>query len=77
MSGFGVILGHYVRRALAYRWLVLVPAVLVFALVTLNVTVQPDIYESYAVLMPPISRRASERAFNRSSRSWAGSSLGR
>ncbi|HEX5136319.1 MAG TPA: hypothetical protein VFY93_05055 [Planctomycetota bacterium] len=56
MSGFGVILGHYVRRALAYRWLVLVPAVLVFALVTLNVTVQPDIYESYAVLMPPISR---------------------
>jgi uncharacterized protein involved in exopolysaccharide biosynthesis len=34
---------------------VLVPAVLVFALVTLNVTIQPDIYESYAVLMPPIS----------------------
>lgn len=56
MSGFGVILGHYVRRALTYRWLVLVPAVLVFALVTLNVTIQPDIYESYAVLMPPISR---------------------
>lgn len=55
MSGFGVILGHYVRRALTYRWLVLVPAVLVFALVTLNVTIQPDIYESYAVLMPPIS----------------------
>jgi succinoglycan biosynthesis transport protein ExoP len=59
MSGFGVILGHYVRRALTYRWLVLVPAVLVFALVTLNVTVQPDIYESYAVLMPPISRPAN------------------
>jgi len=56
MSGFGVILGHYVRRALTYRWLVLVPAVLVFALVTLNVTIQPDIYESYAVLMPPISQ---------------------
>src|SRR5262245_6038210 len=55
MSGFGVILGHYIRRALTYRWLVLVPAVLVFALVTLNVTIQPDIYESYAVLMPPIS----------------------
>jgi capsular polysaccharide biosynthesis protein len=34
---------------------VLVPTVLVFALVTLNVTVQPDIYESYAVLMPPIA----------------------
>ncbi len=56
MSGFGVILGHYIRRALTYRWLVLVPAVLVFALVTLNVTIQPDIYESYAVLMPPISQ---------------------
>lgn len=55
MSGFGVIIGHYIRRALTYRWLVLVPAVLVFALVTLNVTIQPDIYESYAVLMPPIS----------------------
>jgi uncharacterized protein involved in exopolysaccharide biosynthesis len=59
MSGFGVILGHYVRRALTYRWLVLVPAVLVFALVTLNVTIQPDVYESYAVLMPPISRPAA------------------
>jgi uncharacterized protein involved in exopolysaccharide biosynthesis len=56
MSGFGVILGHYARRALMYRWLVLVPAVLVFALVTLNVTIEPDIYESHAVLMPPISR---------------------
>ncbi len=56
MSGFGVILGHYVRRALTYRWLVLVPAVLVFALVTLNVTIQPDMYESFAVLMPPISQ---------------------
>jgi uncharacterized protein involved in exopolysaccharide biosynthesis len=56
MSGFGVILGNYARRALTYRWLVLVPAVLVFALVTLNVTVQPDVYESYAVLMPPISQ---------------------
>ncbi len=59
MSGFGVILGHYVRRALTYRWLVLVPAVLVFALVTLNVTIQPDIYESYAVLMPPIAHPAA------------------
>jgi len=56
MSGFGVIIGNYVRRALTYRWLVLVPTVLVFALVTLNVTIQPDVYESYAVLMPPISQ---------------------
>lgn len=62
MSGFGVILGHYVRRALTYRWLVLVPAVLVFALVTLNVTIQPDIYESYAVLMPPISHSTTGAA---------------
>jgi capsular polysaccharide biosynthesis protein len=38
---------------------VLVPAVLVFALVTLNVTIQPDIYESYAVLMPPIAHPAA------------------
>ncbi len=64
MSGFGVILGHYVRRALTYRWLVLVPAVLVFALVTLNVTVQPDVYESYAVLMPPISRPSASTTSN-------------
>jgi len=55
MSGLGVILGNYVRRALAYRWLVLVPTVLVFALVTLNTTVQPDTYESFAVLMPPLA----------------------
>ena len=61
-SRLGVILGHYIRRALTYRWLVLVPAVLVFALVTLNVTIQPDIYESYAVLMPPISHAAGAPA---------------
>ena len=56
MSGFGVIFGNYLRRAMAYRWLVLVPTVLVFALVTLSVTVQPDTYESNAVLMPPIAK---------------------
>ena len=56
MSGFGVIFSNYIRRALAYRWLVLVPTVLVFALVTLFVTIQPDNYESYAVLMPPIAK---------------------
>ena len=65
MSGFGVILGHYIRRALTYRWLVLVPAVLVFALVTLNVTIQPDIYESYAVLMPPISAPSASSSADR------------
>lgn len=59
MSGLGAILGQHVRRALAYRWLVLVPAVLVFALATLSVTIQPDVYESRAVLMPPISRPAT------------------
>jgi len=58
MTGFGVILGNYVRRALVYRWIVLVPTVLVFALVTLNVTMQPDTYESYAILMPPITKPA-------------------
>lgn len=56
MSGFGVIFGNYLRRAMAYRWLVLVPTVLVFALVTLSVTVQPDTFESNAVLMPPIAK---------------------
>lgn len=56
MSGFGVIFGNYLRRAMAYRWLVLVPTVLVFALVTLSVTIQPDTYESNAVLMPPIAK---------------------
>ena len=56
MSGFGVIFSNYIRRALAYRWLVLVPTVLVFALVTVFVTIQPDNYESYAVLMPPIAK---------------------
>ena len=29
MSGFGLFLGNHVRRGLAYRWVVLVPAVLV------------------------------------------------
>ncbi|MHC4550573.1 MAG: GumC family protein [Planctomycetota bacterium] len=56
MSGFQVVFGNYIRRALAYRWIVLVPTVLVFALVTFNVTIQPDTYESYAVLMPPIAK---------------------
>lgn len=56
MSGFGVIFGNYLRRAMAYRWLVLVPTVLVFALVTLSVTIQPDTFESNAVLMPPIAK---------------------
>ncbi|MHC4134380.1 MAG: GumC family protein [Planctomycetota bacterium] len=66
MSGFGVIFGNYLRRAMAYRWIVLVPTVLVFALVTLSVTVQPDTYESNAVLMPPIAK-PSETATRRDS----------
>lgn len=56
MNGLGVILGQYVRRALAYRWLVMVPAVLVFALVTFYLTLQPNTYESHAVLMQPMTK---------------------
>lgn len=56
MSGFGMTLGHYIRRAFAYRWVVLVPTVVVFALVTAYATILPDVYESSALLMSPISR---------------------
>ncbi len=62
MSGFGVVLGQYVRRALAYRWLVTVPTVLVFALVTLYVMMQPDTFESHAVLMAPMTQPADASA---------------
>ena len=54
MSGFGLFLGNHVRRSLAYRWVVLVPAVLVFALVTIFVTLQPDTFEAHAILMKPL-----------------------
>lgn len=62
MSGFGVILGQYVRRALAYRWIVLVPTVLVFALVTFYLAIQPDTFETHAVLMAPITESANPDA---------------
>jgi uncharacterized protein involved in exopolysaccharide biosynthesis len=62
MSGFGVILGQYVRRALAYRWIVLVPTVLVFALVTFYLAIQPDTYETHAVLMAPLTESANPDA---------------
>ena len=62
MTGFGVIFGVYLRRALSYRWLVLVPTVLVFAAMTLHVTLEPDVYESHAVLMRPIAKPADGAA---------------
>jgi len=56
MSGFGMTLSHYIRRGLAYRWVVLVPAVVVFAIVTVYLTLQPDTFESTATLGSPLSR---------------------
>ncbi|MGH7163052.1 MAG: GumC family protein, partial [Planctomycetota bacterium] len=56
MSGFGLILNHYVRRGLANRWVVLVPTVAVFALVTVYMTIQEDVYEASSLLMTPIAR---------------------
>jgi len=62
MTGFGSILGQYARKALAYRWIVMVPTVLVFALVTFYLMIQPDVYESSAQLMAPIVRPDSGQA---------------
>jgi len=62
MSGFGLFMGNYIRRGYAYRWIVLVPTVMVFALVTLYVTMQPDTYESHAVLMKPIANAQDQGA---------------
>ena len=62
MTGFGSILGLYARKALAYRWIVMVPTVLVFALVTFYLMIQPDVYESEALLMAPIVRPDSGSA---------------
>lgn len=56
MTGFGMNLGHYIRRGLAFRWVVLLPAVIVFALVTVYITLQPDTYESAAILGSPLAR---------------------
>jgi capsular polysaccharide biosynthesis protein len=58
MNGLGAILGNLIRRGLAYRWVVAVPAVLVFLAFTLWVTTKPDTYESHAILMPPITKPA-------------------
>lgn len=60
MSGFGLFMGNHIRRGLAYRWVVLVPAVLVFALVTIFVTLQPDTYEAHAILMKPIANEPDQ-----------------
>ncbi|MHC4956951.1 MAG: GumC family protein [Planctomycetota bacterium] len=58
MSGFGLFVGNYVRQGYAYRWIVLVPAVVVFALATVHVAMQPDTYESHAILMRPMANSA-------------------
>ncbi len=55
MSGFGVVFGQYARRAIAYRWLVMVPAVLVFALVTFYLAIQPDTWEATGELAPQVT----------------------
>jgi len=55
MSGFGTVFGQYARRAIAYRWLVMVPAVLVFALVTFYLSIQPDTWEATGELAPQVS----------------------
>ncbi len=56
MSGFGLVLANYIRRGFAYRWIMATPTVLMFALVTLYVSVQADSYESQAILMKPIAK---------------------
>jgi capsular polysaccharide biosynthesis protein len=58
MSGFGLFVGNYVRQGYAYRWIVMVPAVVLFALTTVYVAMQPDTYESHAILMRPMANSA-------------------
>jgi uncharacterized protein involved in exopolysaccharide biosynthesis len=44
-------LSYYLRAALAHRWMVVTPAVLLFVAATAWTATQPDVYEGKAVLM--------------------------
>ena len=51
MESVRITLAFYWRKAMSYRWLVLVPAALLFAGATVYASMKEDVYQAEAILI--------------------------